>query len=428
MNPSVAGGNHAAVHLEHQVIAWFAALLGWHDGHAGQLVSGGSAATLTGLQVATHHALRRAGYNDRRDGLSALDRELVVYATDEAHSCVTKAAEALGIGAAHITRIPTDGDRRLDTIYLDTVLDKDRAAGKLPIAVIASIGTVNTGAIDPLTPISTVCARHDVWLHVDGAYGAPAVLLLDDWPDVRAGLARADSVALDPHKWLYGPVDCGMILFRDEAIVRDTFSHVPDYLRTSGDEDEPVWYSEYGLEQTRPFRALKLWMQLKHLGQDGYRALIARDMAVAGELRALLDEAPDFQILAHGLSVVCFRHLDPLLRTPTSTTTTRPCCARFAPPVTPSSPARGSTDTSCSGRASSTRSRQPPTPAPLSTRSGGAPRPCADPAIASRRRPPIAARRPHAPAASAPALRLGSPHSGRGATRRGAVRMEGGEP
>jgi glutamate/tyrosine decarboxylase-like PLP-dependent enzyme len=232
-----------------------------------------------------------------------------VYATAEAHSCVIKAVEILGIGSSRIAVIATGPDRAMDPADLRRRLTADRAAGKLPIAVVASAGTVNTGAVDPLPDIAAACAEHDVWLHVDGAYGAPAVLLLDEWETVRAGLARADSIALDPHKWLYAPVDAGLILFRDEAMARDTFSLVPPYLRTGGDADEPVWFSEYGLEQTRPFRSLKVWMQLKHLGRDGYRRLIARDIAVAEALRGELDRAGDFEVLGHGLSVVCFRHL-----------------------------------------------------------------------------------------------------------------------
>jgi len=311
MNPSVAGGNHAAVHLERQVVRWFADLLGWDAGHAGQLVSGGSAATLTALAAARRQAMTRAGLDDRRDGLLAAAREPVVYATAEAHSCATKAVEVLGIGTAHITAVATGADRAMDAGDLRRALAADRSAGKLAIAVIASAGTVNTGAVDPLADIAAACAEHDVWLHVDGAYGAPAVLLLDEWAAARAGLARADSIALDPHKWLYVPVDAGLVLFRDGAIARDTFSLVPPYLRTGGDPDEPVWFSEYGLEQTRPFRALKVWMQLRHLGQDGYRRLIARDIAVASALRRDLDQAVDFEVLGHGLSVVCFRHLGP---------------------------------------------------------------------------------------------------------------------
>jgi glutamate/tyrosine decarboxylase-like PLP-dependent enzyme len=194
---------------------------------------------------------------------------------------------------------------------LDRLVRADQAAGKIAVAVVATAGTTNTGAIDPLGEIAEVCARHGLWLHVDGAYGAPPILLLDGYEAARNGLARADSVAVDAHKWLYAPVDAGLVLLRDGGVARDTFSLVPAYLRTDGDEDGPggpVWFSEYGLEQTRPFRALKVWMQLQHLGRDGYRRLIAADLATAGELRRLVEASADFELLASGLSVVCFRH------------------------------------------------------------------------------------------------------------------------
>jgi aromatic-L-amino-acid decarboxylase len=187
----------------------------------------------------------------------------------------------------------------------------DQAAGKLAVAVVATAGTANTGAIDPLGEIAGVCARYGICLHVDGAYGVPPILLLDRYQTVRDGLSRADSLAVDAHKWLYAPVDAGLVLLRDGAAARDTFSLVPPYLRTDGDEDGPggpVWFSEYGLEQTRPFRALKVWMQLRHLGRDGYRRLIAADLATAGELRRAIEASSDFELLASGLSVVCFRH------------------------------------------------------------------------------------------------------------------------
>jgi aromatic-L-amino-acid decarboxylase len=308
MNPSVAGGNHAAVHLERRVVGWFANLVGWCDGYTGQFVSGGSASTLTALAVARRGALSRAGHDERRDGLTGIRARLVVYASAEAHSCVTKAVEALGIGSANITRIAVDSEHRIVVADLERTVAADLGQGAVPIAVVASAGTVNTGAVDPIAEIADVCDRHNLWLHVDGAYGGAAVLLLDGWESARSGLARADSVALDPHKWLYVPVDAGLILLRSEAIARDTFSLVPPYLRITGGVDEPVWFSEYGLEQTRPFRALKVWMQLTHLGKDGYRQLLSRDIAVARALSRQVGDSPDLEVLASGLSVVCFRH------------------------------------------------------------------------------------------------------------------------
>jgi glutamate/tyrosine decarboxylase-like PLP-dependent enzyme len=307
LNPSVAGGRHSAVHIEHEVIRWFLDLLGWsRPASHGLLTSGGSAATLTALSAARHRAYARAGLDDRLDGTAGA--RPVVYATSAAHSCIVKGVEALGLGSRNIRTVPVDEKDRLRPQDLEAMLVEDQESGRLPVAVIASVGTVNTGAMDPVGEIASICEEHGTWLHVDGAYGGPAVLLLPELTDVRDQLSHVDSIALDPHKWLYTPVDVGVVMFRDAQIVRDTFSLVPPYLQTQPSPDEPVWLSEYGLEQTRPFRALKLWAQLRHIGLDGYRNLIGRDIEVARALRDALDAAPDFEVLAHGLSIVCFRH------------------------------------------------------------------------------------------------------------------------
>lgn len=312
LNPSVAGGRHAAVHIEHAVVRWFLDLLGWHASSAagqafGLFVSGGSAATTTALAAARHRAYQRAGHDDRTAGMTGAGRP-VVFATTEAHSCLTKAVELLGIGSAQIERIACDPAHRMDPPDLAAKLAAAASAGRLPVAVVASAGTVNTGAVDPLDDIASICRDHSVWLHVDGAYGGPAILLLHRFTDDRAALARADSIALDPHKWLYTPVDAGLILFRDGDTARSTFSLVPSYLAAEHTDDEPPWFAEYGSEQTRPFRALKLWMQLQHLGLDSYRNLISHDLGTANALRTTVEHAPDFELLASGLSVVCFRH------------------------------------------------------------------------------------------------------------------------
>jgi aromatic-L-amino-acid/L-tryptophan decarboxylase len=173
---------------------------------------------------------------------------------------------------------------------------------------VASAGTVNTGAIDPLDAIADVCARYRVWLHVDGSYGAPAVLV----PELRPlleGLERADSLTLDPHKWLYVPIDAGVVLLRHPEQLRDAFSLVPPYLRVeehpgSGD---PPWLSEYGPEQTRPFRALRLWAAMRATGRAGYRRLIERDLVLAGRLARAIDAADGLELVSQGLGIVCFR-------------------------------------------------------------------------------------------------------------------------
>jgi glutamate/tyrosine decarboxylase-like PLP-dependent enzyme len=306
MNPSVAGGDHAAVYLEHQVVRWLAELAGLPPGAGGLLVSGASMATLTGLAVARHRALTAAGVEIRASGLQKSTRQALLYATAEVHGCVRKAAELLGIGSANIRIVATDDAFRMRSSDLAVMLAGDLAAGDLPVAVVASADTVNTGAIDPLGEIAEVCARTGTWLHVDAAYGGPPVLLLDDFRTTRAALAMADSVAIDPHKWMYVPVDAGVLLLADPAQAREAFSLVPPYLRTDG--DELPWFSEYGFEQTRPFRALKLWMTLQHLGLTGYRDLIRHDLKMAGYLREQVEAAGDLELLAAGLSVVCFRY------------------------------------------------------------------------------------------------------------------------
>ncbi|MFL5539348.1 MAG: pyridoxal phosphate-dependent decarboxylase family protein [Longimicrobiaceae bacterium] len=310
MDPSVAGGNHAAVHLEHQVAGWLKEMVGFPPESMGMFVSGGSAGALTGLAVARFAAARRMGWDVRRDGLRGFPAPLRVYAAAEAHGCNQKAVEILGLGSGAIRTVPADGALRMDPAALDAMIAADLAEGAVPMAVVATAGSVNTGAIDPLEAVADVCARHGAWLHVDAAYGGPAILT-DHYRDALAGLARADSVALDPHKWLYVPVEAGFVLVRDAQAMRDAFSLVPPYLRTDGDEagvQGPPWLSEYGVQQTRGFRALKAWMALKHHGLDGYRRMIEHDLAMADHLAARVASEPEMELLEpRGLSIVCFR-------------------------------------------------------------------------------------------------------------------------
>ncbi len=311
MNPSCAGGDHAAIYLERCAVRWLAALLGYplEDG-MGLLLSGGSMASLTCLAAARHRAVRALGGDVRGAGLPG-DTRFVLYMSEEGHSCLRKSAELLGIGSGAIRTIPVDGDGRFDVGALREATAADRAEGRTPFCVCASAGTVSTGAIDPLDAIADVCAEERLWFHVDGAYGAPGVL--DPAVASRyAGMGRADSLAIDPHKWLSIPVECGCAFVRDGRLLRETFSLVPPYLQTEegkGFGGLP-WYSEYGFQQTRGFRALKLWMTLQHLGRRGLAAHVARHNALAGRLAAWVDEAPDFERMAPvTLSIVCFRYV-----------------------------------------------------------------------------------------------------------------------
>ncbi|MEV7926610.1 MULTISPECIES: pyridoxal-dependent decarboxylase [unclassified Kitasatospora] len=310
MNPSSAGGDHADVHLERAVVRWIAELVGFpHPAGGGLLTSGTSMATIVCLAAARNRAARRAGWDVREDGLAGLP-PLVGYVTGETHSCVRKAAELLGLGSRHLRTVATGPDGRLDPAELRAAVERDRAAGLLPFLVVASAGTVGTGAVDDFGPIADLCAEQRLWLHVDGAYGAfgrldPAIA------HRYAGLERADSLALDPHKWLGVPVDCGCALVRDIEELRATFSLVPSYLR-----DEAAgalgWFSEYGTEQTRPFRALKVWATIAHKGRDGIARDIARCTALARRLGELIEADGELELLAEvQTSIVAFRHRTP---------------------------------------------------------------------------------------------------------------------
>jgi glutamate/tyrosine decarboxylase-like PLP-dependent enzyme len=230
---------------------------------------------------------------------------LVVYTSSEGHSCIQKAIELLGIGHANLRRVSVDSAWRMDVSGLERQIAADRAAGLIPACVAATAGTVNTGAIDPLAQIEEVCRREALWFHVDAAYGGPAALV----PEVASlydGLGRADSVAIDPHKWMYVPVECGCAIVRDAHAMRDAFSLVPPYLR---DDTALPWLSEFGIQQSRGFKALKLWTAMRHIGIDGYRRSIARDIALARSLQQRVRTAADFELVSDGpLSVTCFRY------------------------------------------------------------------------------------------------------------------------
>lgn len=307
MNPSCAGGNHGAIYVERQVVNWFKELLDYPREAFGLLVSGGSMAALTALAVARH---AKCGFDVRTHGLRRCSSQLTFYKTAEGHGCHQKAIELLGIGANHIRTIDHDDRFRMRPSALAAQIQQDRRDGHTPIAVVASAGTVNTGAIDPLEEIAHVCREHDVWLHVDGAYGAPAVLS-ETYGSELAAIRLADSVALDPHKWLCVPVEAGLVLIRDAAAQRTAFSLVPPYLRTDGSPTGvggPAWFSEYGFQQTRGFRALKVWMSLMHHGRAGYRAAIEYTLGLAARLAAMLRASPDFEVCEpQSLGIVCFR-------------------------------------------------------------------------------------------------------------------------
>jgi glutamate/tyrosine decarboxylase-like PLP-dependent enzyme len=302
LNPSVAGGDHAATYVEHAVLRWMRQIVGFPATSGGILTSGGSVANLIGLAVMRH--VKTDG-RVRALGMGGTQPALIVYTSSEGHSCIQKDIELLGIGHAHLRRVPCTLEWRMDVEALQAQIADDRAAGLLPACVAATAGTVNTGAIDPLDRIAELCRAERLWFHVDAAYGGPAALV-PELADLYRGLERADSVAIDPHKWMYVPVECGCALVRDPQAMRDAFSLVPPYLR---DDTALPWFSEFGLQQSRGFKALKLWIALRHIGLSGYRRLISQDIARARALQQRLREATDFELVAAGpLSVTCFRY------------------------------------------------------------------------------------------------------------------------
>ncbi len=317
LNPSCAGGDHAAIYLERAAVRWVMELVGFPTGASmGLLVSGGSMASLTCLAAARQWAAETDGWDVRANGVDGHGANLVLYVTPEGHSCLQKAVELLGLGAESLRRVPVDNAYRMDVGALRGAIVADKAAGKRPFCAMASAGTVNTGAIDPLDAIADVCAEQGLWLHVDGAYGAVGILDPAVAPQY-AGLARAHSLALDPHKWLSVPVECGCALVRDGALLRRTFSLVPPYIQTEtgkGFGGLP-WYSEYGFQQSRGFRALKLWMTMQHAGRAGLATGITRHNALARHLAARVEAAPDLELMAPvTLSIVCFRYVPHALR------------------------------------------------------------------------------------------------------------------
>ncbi|HEU5303212.1 MAG TPA: pyridoxal-dependent decarboxylase [Gemmatimonadales bacterium] len=315
LNPHLAGFNQAPALVEHQVIAWLAGLMGFPRDASGVLVTGGSMANVLGLTVARFAALKAAGHDVREHGLqpgpgAKRPPRLICYGSTETHGWARKGVELLGLGNAAFRRLPVDSDYRLDIGALRKAVAEDRAAGALPGCVIATAATVNTGAIDDLTAVADFCEAEHIWFHVDGAFGALA-RLSGELRERVAGIERADSLAFDLHKWGYLPFECACVLVRNAELHRATFAAGASYLeKTSrGVIAGGLPFADRGVDLTRGFKALKVWMSFKAHGVEAFARLIEQNVRQAEYLAELVEAHPDLELLAPvSLNVVCFRY------------------------------------------------------------------------------------------------------------------------
>jgi glutamate/tyrosine decarboxylase-like PLP-dependent enzyme len=255
-------------------------------------------------------AARRAkgGADVREKGVGA-ESPLTIYAPSETHTWVQKAADLFGHGTESLRFVPVRDDLTVDVDALVGVIEADRRAGCRPFLLVGNAGTVSTGAVDPLTRLAGIAREQGLWFHVDGAYGAPAVLC-DEAPEDLRGLALADSVAVDPHKWLYAPVEAGCVLVRHPGALRETFSYTPPYYRFDGEAEDPrTNYFELGPQNSRGFRALRVWLALRQAGREGYRRTIGEDIRLARALDACVRTEPRLEPWTLGLSIVTFRYV-----------------------------------------------------------------------------------------------------------------------
>ena len=300
----------SATEVERQCIEWLAEMIGYPTECGGVLTSGGTmanqAAIYAALQAATGFELRQTGFANRDD----VEQFTLYESAHEGHSSITRVAEVLGVGREAIREVPADEEYRMDPEALDTMIEADSEDGYTPFAVVAQVGSINVSAIDPLDDIADVCEGHDVWMHADGACGAVGAILPEKEHRYE-GLVRADSVTLDPHKWLSVPYGCGCVLFRDELVQARTFSMQASYLDVS--EKEVYHGTNYGFlgpEMSRPFRALKLWMNLKHRGVEGYRTLLSQGCRNAEHLHERVRREPDLEAVQEpNLFIYSFRYV-----------------------------------------------------------------------------------------------------------------------
>jgi len=298
----------AATEIESQTVRWIASLIGYPVDCGGLLVSGGNMANLVCFLAAR---AAKAGPDLREGGLSAVSaHRLRVYCSTETHTWIQKAADLGGFGSAAIRWISTDTRLRMDVTALHRQIEADTAAGELPCLVVGTAGSVSTGAIDPLPEIAALSREYGVWFHVDGAYGGFAAAV-PEAPEELRGLSQADSVAVDPHKWLYAPLEAGCALVRDPERLRAAFAYHPPYYHFN---ERATNYVDYGPQNSRGFRALKVWLALRQIGASGYRQMIGDDIRLSQKMAAAVGRHPELQPMTQDLSITTFRYVPPDLR------------------------------------------------------------------------------------------------------------------
>ena len=307
VNANVGGWilSPAATEIEAQTVRWIGELMGFPAGE-GLLVSGGNMANIVAFYAAR---TAQADWPVRSAGVAG-GRTLRAYGSSETHTWIQKAADLSGLGEAAVRWIPVKGDQTMDVDALRRQVAADRAAGDLPFLVVGSAGTVSTGAIDPLPELAAFCREQGIWFHVDGAYGALAAAL-SDAPAALRGLSAADSIAVDPHKWLYAPLEAGCTLVRDPGRLRNAFAYHPAYYRF---QEESINYLEMGPQNSRGFRALKIWLMLRQVGAAGYRRMIADDIRLSRRMADQVTRRPDLELTSQGLSIATFRYVPEDLR------------------------------------------------------------------------------------------------------------------
>tara|TARA_R110002051_G_scaffold56046_1_gene103814 strand:+ start:1022 stop:2500 length:1479 start_codon:yes stop_codon:yes gene_type:complete len=295
-----------ATEIEKQTIQWLAEFIGVSPSYGGILVSGGNMANFTAFLAAR---TAKAPKNIKEDGLSNLSKKLTVYCSKSTHTWVEKAAILFGLGSNSIRWIETDSSNKMNNTVLEETIKKDIENGLQPIMVIGTAGDVSTGVVDNLKGISTICKAYDLWFHIDGAYGVPAAVI-PKFKKLFDGVTEADSIALDPHKWLYSPLEAGCTLVKNPQHLIDTFSSHPEYYNFTSTEGETAQnYYEFGMQNSRGFRALKVWLTLQQVGRKGYQKLISEDIELSVMLFDLAKKHPELEAVSQNLSITTFKYI-----------------------------------------------------------------------------------------------------------------------